>query len=1021
MKFKRLLAFTLAICMLVPMGAFAAGEATEAVDDSIQNLDRITNGSAEKIGGDGFASSWWHTGENITITDEDAHTGDHSMKIIANDTKLTESVCQKINGLVGGGECTLTFWVKVLEGPTSVMTKFEIRDEGNTYHNDSIITNILTHQIPARRRWQKVSIDFTLPQKANNGYFYIRFLDGSNLLLDDISIVGPVSLKQDLQLWDIPEGAENMILNGDFEIPNDAGNGAKDWVAVGEWGGEWASYVDDPERGKVAQVVSDGSANPWVRQIVEVTPKARYQIMNYVKTEDMTGTLKYKIEYYNAPKISSETSKGEAQSPYFNATYGTWQLVGSTVEPPVGATHMAVYMRLYGAGKVSFDDVQVYKVADPVHMYTSVSAFNYDDCEYGIAAARPNTITYDIPIGSTMQFEILDGETVIDTYTTKAVADTRYNFEVKKLTEYDKEYTMRITYRDGDGNVLQATDLKVNKVKRPKDLLPDGTFINNDGEKVTPVVGYHIGKMDDFDKAPALGINVLQWNPSGSASALKNALDKAQELGIYLAVLLYDNGRPAGHPSNVQKTTNIINACKDHPAVFAWMVQDEAYWADPNCYPFLYDSYKLIHSLDDRHPVYLLESSEFFGYEVAGVSDYYVIDRYIGRGQIKDVGDRTKSNADISKELGRPLLSILQAFDYIGSNPNSNDMRNQIYQSFMVGGNAVGYYPLMAEMGNVALWERENQEGIKAFHNDELEDAVNVFVTDKYKTFAEAVSPNLNVWYNIYVKNNTFYMIVVNRANEEMAVDIPLTSGGARIGEFTAIPVDISGAPQITGNGRYQNTLAPQQVIKYKLVTDGVNLNDMKKPRFTDLEGVEWAEEQINFLGNIDVVTGVTDTEFAPNTAITRGDFAKYLVRTLGLLGDPIANFDDVDPNASYAKEVMIGKSLGILTGVGDNKYEPEAQISRQDLMTICARALKYTGNIARVDTTFDKAFTDSSMISDYAVEHVNSMVFNGIVQGNADGTVNPLGNTTRAEAAVIMYRMFNYKAFDMNPEGVRA
>ena len=50
--------------------------------------------------------------------------------------------------------------------------------------------------------------------------------------------------------------------------------------------------------------------------------------------------------------------------------------------------------------------------------------------------------------------------------------------------------------------------------------------------------------------------------------------------------------------------------------------------------------------------------------------------------------------------------------------------------------------------------------------------------------------------------------------------------------------------------------------------------------------------------------------------------------------------------------------------------------------------------------------FSDGGMIADYAEPHVSAMVAEGLIKGNADGTINPLGNTTRAEAAVIMNRI---------------
>ncbi|MBE7063516.1 MAG: S-layer homology domain-containing protein, partial [Ruminococcaceae bacterium] len=69
---------------------------------------------------------------------------------------------------------------------------------------------------------------------------------------------------------------------------------------------------------------------------------------------------------------------------------------------------------------------------------------------------------------------------------------------------------------------------------------------------------------------------------------------------------------------------------------------------------------------------------------------------------------------------------------------------------------------------------------------------------------------------------------------------------------------------------------------------------------------------------------------------------------------------------------------------------------------TIISRGMALTGE------TDLAAFSDSSLIAEYALSHVKAMISSGLVKGNADGTLNPLGNTTRAEAAVIMQRILN-------------
>lgn len=1009
-KIIRLLALILTFCML------AAVPTALAEEKEITEL--IANKSVERAGSDGFAASWWHTGDNIVLTTDSAHEGKNAVHAVAS---ANESICQKVNGLVGGEKYTFSVWAYALSGELSFFTKFEIRDIGNTYLKGSPIVGYVTHAVDATRRWQKITYEFTTPENSDNGYFYIKFKDNTNMYLDEISIQGPANAAQTCDFVEVPAGSPDLAVNGDFEKYSDA-TGAEGWEVYLGWDGGAASVVKDEKRGNnVLRVESDGSTNPWGRLTLPVEPMATYQVTNLLKTEELSGSVKYKFEFYADP-ADPKAGYGEAQSQYFKGTYGTWQLVGSTVEAPSFAKYVKIYCRLYGGGVAYFDDITMHKVKDPVPMYYSVSAFNYTDVETGIAAARPNTISYETPEGARVRFEILDGETILDSYETEAVSDTRYNFKTAILPKADTYYNLRITYMNADGSVIDVKDNKISKVKRPTMLKPDGTFVTKEGKEIAPVIGYHIGTLDNLGHCADMGINVVQWNPGGNADALKKALDQAYAQGVYVAVLLYDNGLPAGHETNVTKTTNIINACKDHPAVFAWMVQDEAYWANPNCYPDLFASYELIHGLDPDHPVYLLETSDFFAIEVAGVCDAYVADPYVYNSALNVVSKHVKANTEVGSVLGRPHYSILQAMDYGKYAPDSNGMRHQAYQALMAGTASVGYYAVNAEMGNPNLWESKRYEGIKAFDTEELEDARKALIKEEYPTFAKLANPEHDVWYTIYVKDNELYMILLNMSDKEtVQADIPLVSGGAKVGKFTAEPVDISGADPVSGDGRFVASLAPGHVAKYKITTEEpVNFSLMAESQFSDLAGYDWAEEAILTLGGVGIVEGDAEGNYNPAVPITRGDFAKYLIRTLGLYGGEAEDFADVTPDSHYYKEIMTGKALGILNGVGNNLYNPEATISRQDLMTICARALEYVGKLekAEKDTTAD--FSDGGEIADYAKEAVSGMIWNGIIAGNADGTINPLGNTTRAEAAVIMHRIFNHKIFILQPEGFK-
>lgn len=177
---------------------------------------------------------------------------------------------------------------------------------------------------------------------------------------------------------------------------------------------------------------------------------------------------------------------------------------------------------------------------------------------------------------------------------------------------------------------------------------------------------------------------------------------------------------------------------------------------------------------------------------------------------------------------------------------------------------------------------------------------------------------------------------------------------------------------------------------------------------FNDLENTAWAKKAIEVLASKGILRGASETEYAPQTNITRADFLCFLVRTLGVDAKIDGNFDDISSDACYYKEIAIAKKLGITSGTGNNKFTPDASITRQDMMVLTERALRMLKKIEAQGTAsnLDK-FADKSLVAAYAVNGVASVVKEGLIVGNG-GKVNPLGNTTRAEAAVFLYRIYN-------------
>ena len=177
---------------------------------------------------------------------------------------------------------------------------------------------------------------------------------------------------------------------------------------------------------------------------------------------------------------------------------------------------------------------------------------------------------------------------------------------------------------------------------------------------------------------------------------------------------------------------------------------------------------------------------------------------------------------------------------------------------------------------------------------------------------------------------------------------------------------------------------------------------------FNDLVSVVWAKKPIEVLASKGILRGTSETEYAPKTKIIRADFLFFLVRTLGVDAKVAGNFDDIDKEAYYYKELSIAKELGITSGTGNNKFSPDARITRQDMVVLTDRALRMLKKIEVKSTASDlEKFTDKALVAAYAVEGLASAVKEGLIVGS-DDKVNPLGNTTRAEAAMFLYRIYN-------------
>lgn len=174
---------------------------------------------------------------------------------------------------------------------------------------------------------------------------------------------------------------------------------------------------------------------------------------------------------------------------------------------------------------------------------------------------------------------------------------------------------------------------------------------------------------------------------------------------------------------------------------------------------------------------------------------------------------------------------------------------------------------------------------------------------------------------------------------------------------------------------------------------------------FSDVSTNSWAFPYIFALSEAKYINGYSDGTFRPSNSITRAEFVKIMVNCLGLdLSNDGSIFTDVPNNAWYKNFVITAFNLGLINGVGENKFEPEVNISRQDTAVVLNNALKLFSAEKSVDKNIK--FIDEKEISSYAKEAVENCVNAGIFTGNPDGTFAPKKPITRAEATAIMQKL---------------
>lgn len=178
---------------------------------------------------------------------------------------------------------------------------------------------------------------------------------------------------------------------------------------------------------------------------------------------------------------------------------------------------------------------------------------------------------------------------------------------------------------------------------------------------------------------------------------------------------------------------------------------------------------------------------------------------------------------------------------------------------------------------------------------------------------------------------------------------------------------------------------------------------EWKNP-FTDVKENDWFYDSVKYAYENDLMKGISNTEFAPDSEVTRAMFVTVIYRMENEPQTGKCAFTDVESGSYYENAVAWANENGIVSGISEEFFAPNEPITREQMAAIIYRYAAFKGY--DITTSSNTSYTDNDNISDYAKDAVIWAAEKSVMTGNTDGSFAPKANTTRAQVASVFMRM---------------
>lgn len=289
------------------------------------------------------------------------------------------------------------------------------------------------------------------------------------------------------------------------------------------------------------------------------------------------------------------------------------------------------------------------------------------------------------------------------------------------------------------------------------------------------------------------------------------------------------------------------------------------------------------------------------------------------------------------------------------------------------------------------------------------------------QTIAGAAAADVNISASVVdPRTLSIPAAILDKVANRPVFDFTVTSGNERISDFAGgqaivtVPYTLQAGEDAnaivvyylddSGNlqhvrGMYDTAAGLVKMVLSHFSTFVIGYNKVK---FADVESTQWYAEAVNFVAARQLFNGVSEDRFAPAMTMTRAMFAMVLANLEGadLTGYTKSEFEDVEMTAWYGKAIAWAADQNIVSGIGEGRFAPEAQITREQMAVMLHNYMKQKGTVFA--SNIQPAFADASTVSDWAKEAVTHIQSYGLITGVGANMFAPKANADRAGVATI-------------------